>query len=299
MTKKGLIILISFLSVVCLLMTGGFIYLLVNNFEWGSIELGLDFSKPKLLDSITYENVDVEEINIDSKALDVYIEESSDDKYSLEIYVNNKNIDYSFDNIDKKVTFKAHNNKGASIILGYNTHGKIVVKIPKENNLYTFNVDAKVGDIKVGNFEGLNGSIKNTTGDLEVNKFNDLSIDLGTGDIKLKDVSSVDIKHNTGDIDIGTIGDLTIQSKTGDINIDEVNLKMDITSKTGDIKINKVLVTSNSKIDNTTGDITIKEVSGSYVDATSKIGDVKVNNNDRYAEYTLKIQNKTGDIKIN
>ena len=299
MNKKGLIILIVFLSAICLLMTGGFIYLLVNNFNWGSIELGLDFSKPKLLDSITYENVDVEGLYIDSKALDVYIEESSDDKYSLEIYSNNKNIDYSFDNTDKKVTFKAHNNKGASIILGYNTHGKIVVKLPKENNLSDFLIDAKVGDIKVGNFDYLNGKIVNTTGDLEVKGFNNLYIDLNTGDIKLGDVSNVTIKHGTGDTDINTVYSLTYNGHTGDIDIDNVTDMFNITATTGDIKINNAELNHDSKIDHKTGDIRIKSLKNAYVDVTSKVGDVKVNNNDRYAELTCTIKNNVGDIKIN
>ena len=299
MNKKGIIILIVFLSVVCLLMTGGFIYLLANNFEWGSFELGLDFTEPKLLDSVFYENAEVEQLYIDSKALDVYIEESSDDKYSLEVYANNKNLDYSFDNTDKKVTFKAHNNKGASIVLGFNTHGKIVVRIPKENNLSTFMIDAKVGDIKVKSLENLEGKIKNTVGDLTIEKVKNMNIELGTGDIKINDIDTTEIKHSTGDIDIDNVSTLTINSSTGDININYVDWMFQITSKTGDVRINKTLVQKDSFIDHKTGDIKIKEITGAYVEATSNIGDVKVNNNDRYAEHTLTIKNKTGDIRIN
>ena len=54
MNKKGLIILIVFLSVVCVFMTGGFIYLLSSNFEWESFEFTI--GEGKLIDSIEYEN---------------------------------------------------------------------------------------------------------------------------------------------------------------------------------------------------------------------------------------------------
>ncbi|MCR5482782.1 MAG: DUF4097 domain-containing protein [Bacilli bacterium] len=299
MTKKGIIILIVFLSVVCALMTGGFIYLLANNFEWGSFELGLDFTEPKLLDSISYENAEVEQLYIDSKALDIFVEESSDDKYSLEVYANNKKIDYSFDNTDKKVTFKAHNNKGASFVFGFNTHGKIVVKIPKETNLYTFMIDAKIGDIKVKSLENLEGKIKNTVGDLDIDKVKNMNIDLGTGDININEINTTEIKHTTGDLDIDNVSSLINNSSTGDINIGTVDCDFNITAKTGDIKINKASLLKDSLIDLKTGDIRIKEISGAYVEANSNVGDVKVNNNDRYAENTLTIKNKTGDIRIN
>ncbi len=296
MTKKGIILLIVFLSVVCLLMTGGFIYLLSCNFEWGSFNFNL--GDAKLLDSKTYNNSEVEELFIDTKAIDIYIEESSDDNYSLEVY-SNGNVDYSFDNTDKKLTFKAYNNKNGFFLFGINSHCKIVVKIPKETNLYTFMVDAKVGDIKVKSLENLEGKIKNTVGDIDIDKVKNMNIDLGTGDINIKEINTTEIKHTTGDLDIDNVSSLINNSSTGDINIGNVDCDFNITAKTGDIKINKASLLKDSLIDHTTGDIRIKEISGAYVEANSNVGDVKVNNNDRYAENTLTIKNKTGDIRIN
>lgn len=293
MTKRGIIILIVFLSLICLLMTGGFIYLLTSDFSWGSFNLS--FSSSKLIDSITYSN-DCEVLHIDSKNIDVFVEEAVDNQITLEVYAN-KNIDYSFNNNDKKIEFKAHNNK--TINLFNFGQSKIVVKLPKENSISDFLIDAKVGDIKVDSFESLNGKIINTVGDLDIEKFNDLYIELGTGDIKINQVNSLEIKHSTGDIDVDTVESFKCESTTGDISINDINSRFEITSKTGDIRIDKALLNDNSLIKHTTGDVKIKEVKNAYVDATTKVGDVKVNNNDRYAEYTLTINNKTGDIKIN
>lgn len=296
MTKKGIIILIVFLSVVCVLMTGGFIYLLANNFEWGSFDFKI--SEGKLIDSIEYDN-DVTILNIDTKSIDVYFEENDTNKYSLEIYSNNKKIDYSFNNENGVINLKAYNKTKGNLFIGFGAHGKVVVKIPKENSLNEFVINHKVGDIKIGNFKDLNGTINNSVGDLDIDTLNNVKIDLGIGDIDIKRVNKVEVKHSTGDLDIDYVNEFLNDSKTGDIKVNSINYSFNIISHTGDITINNADLKNNSFIDNKTGDIDIYKTSGVYVEAKTNTGDIKVNNNDRYAEYTLKIQNKTGDIKIN
>ncbi len=295
MNKMGLIILIIFLSTVCVLMTAGFIYLLTNNFDWSSLDFDYE---GKLIDSIEYEN-DATSLNVDTKSIDVYFEETSSDKISLEVYSNNKKIDYSFDNENGVITLKAYNKIKGSIFIGFGAHGKVVVKLPKENNIEEFRIDQKVGDIRIGSFENLNGSIYNSVGDLRIDALNNAKIDLSTGDIKIKKINKVEIKHSTGDLDIDSVSELINNSSTGDIEIDNVDYKFEITSKTGDVKITNADLKEDSLIDHKTGDIKIGKVTGVYVEATTNVGDTKINNNDRYLEKTLTIKNKTGDIKIN
>ena len=295
MNKKGLIILIIFLSTVCVLMTAGFIYLLTNNFDWGSLDFDYE---GKLIDSIEYEN-DATSLNVDTKSIDVYFEETASDKISLEVYSNNKKIDYSFDNENGVITLKAYNKIKGSIFIGFGAHGKVVVKLPKENNIEEFRIDQKVGDIRIGSFENLNGSIYNSVGDLRIDALNNAKIDLSTGDIKIKKINKVEIKHSTGDLDIDSVSELINNSSTGDIEIDNVDYKFEITSKTGDVKIINADLKEDSLIDHKTGDIKIRKVTGVYVEATTNVGDTKINNNDRYLEKTLTIKNKTGDIRIN
>ena len=295
MNKKGLIILIVFLSTICVLMTAGFIYLLTNNFDWGSLDFDYE---GKLIDSIEYEN-DATSLNVDTKSIDVYFEETASDKISLEVYSNNKKIDYSFDNENGVITLKAYNKIKGSIFIGFGAHGKVVVKLPKENNIEEFRIDQKVGDIRIGSFENLNGSIYNSVGDLRIDALNNAKIDLSTGDIKIKKINKVEIKHSTGDLDIDSVSELINNSSTGDIEIDNVDYKFEITSKTGDVKITNADLKEDSLIDHKTGDIKIRKVTGVYVEATTNVGDTKINNNDRYLEKTLTIKNKTGDIRIN
>ena len=293
MNKKGLIILIVFLSIACVVMSGGFIYLLTSNFEWGCF----NFSNASLVETISYEN-DATSLIVDTKSIDVFFEESESDKFVLEVYSNNKNIDYSFNDEDGVIYLKAHNSKNVSLF-GFYRESKVVVKIPKENNLEEFKIDAKVGDIKIANFENLNGTIINTVGDLNITSLNNVKIELGTGDIDINKINKVDIKHTTGDLDIDTVSELINNSSTGDIKIENIDSKFEITSTTGDIRITNAELNNNSLIDHKTGDIRIKKISGAYIEASSKVGDTKINNNDRYSEYTLTIKNNTGDIKIN
>ena len=296
MNKKGIIILIVFLSIICILMTSGFIYLLSSNFEWGSIYL--NFNESELVDSIEYEN-EITSLNVDTKSIDVYFEESDNDKYSVEIYSNNKKIDYSFTNEDGVMNVKVYNKTKGNIFIGFGAHGKVVIKIPRNNTIEEFRIDQKIGDIQIGRFENLNGTIINSIGDLDIDTLNNVKIELGTGDIKIERVNNVDIKHTTGDLDIDTANEVINNSNTGDIDINIVNSNFNITSHTGDIEIEKAYLKKNSFIDNRTGDIDIKKVTGAYVDANTNTGDVRVNNNDRYAEYTLTIKNRIGDITVN
>ena len=213
--------------------------------------------------------------------------------------VHYKKIDYSFDNENGVITLKAYNKIKGSIFIGFGAHGKVVVKLPKENNIEEFRIDQKVGDIRIGSFENLNGSIYNSVGDLRIDALNNAKIDLSTGDIKIKKINKVEIKHSTGDLDIDSVSELINNSSTGDIEIDNVDYKFEITSKTGDVKIINADLKEDSLIDHKTGDIKIRKVTGVYVEATTNVGDTKINNNDRYLEKTLTIKNKTGDIRIN
>ena len=283
MNKKGLIILIVFLSIACVVMTGVFIYLLTSNFEWGSINFNL--GEPKLIESNKYESLDG--ILIDTKAIDVIVETSEDDTIITEVY-SNDNVDYSETVVDNKLTLKVHT-KSSFRLFSFGQTQKVVVKLPKDYS-NEFVIDAKVGDIKLDSFENLDAVIKNSTGDLHAKNLNSADIDLTTGDINVENVNVLTIKHNTGDIDINTVDTLKYNGQTGDLKINSVTNSFDITSQTGDIKINNADFKADSKIEHKTGDIKIKNVTGAYV---------KIDSNDRKAELTCTINNNVGDIKIN
>lgn len=292
MNKNGLIILIVFLALVIVTMTGGFIYLLSSNFSWG--EINFVERKSKLIDTQTYESLD--SITLDTKAIDIVIQESNTEEIITEVY-SNKNIDYSSSIEDNKLTLKAHQ-KNSVTLFSFGFSSKVIVKLPS-NYAGELNIDAKVGDISIKTFNDLNATIVNSVGDLSIDELKNVNIEITTGDIYVKEAKEINIKLNTGDIDINEVSVLKIDSKTGDISIKNIDDSFSIKANTGDIDIKRADLKANSKIDHRTGDINIKKLTNAYIEVSSKVGDTKVNNNDRYAELTCTIKNNVGDIRVN
>ncbi len=294
MNKTGIQILIIFLTIVVVLMIGGFIYLLRSNFSWDNF--GISFGNTKLVESKEFESIN--EINVDTKAIDLIVKESDTDSVLVEIY-SNKNLDYSIEENEGKLNVHVNYTSTVTLFsLGNNT--RVVIKLPKSYD-GKFNVDAKVGDITIDSFENLEPTINNTVGDLTIKNVKSVIVEeLGTGDIDIESADTIQIKkHSTGDVNIDAVNTLFIKTNTGDITVKNVNNIFDIEGKTGDIKIDNADLKGDSKIEHKTGDIKIKSLTGAYVEVSSKVGDTKVNNNDRYSEYTCTIKNNTGDIRVN
>ena len=293
MNKGVAITLIVILSIIAIALTGGFIFLLRGNFEWGSFNLNFGSYSEKLVDSKTYESA--EEINVDAKTIDVFVEESIDEKITVELY-SDKEVEYSFTENEGVLNFKAHY-KSFSFGL-FNKSAKLVVKVPKTYDK-KFSIDSKTGDIHIASLENLTATIKATTGDVKITKINEATIDLGTGDVKVQEAKVLNVKQGTGDTKVDSVDYLDVNASTGDVKIQTVNNKVNITNTTGDIKIQTATITEDSNISNRTGDIKITSLTGAYVEADNNVGDTKVNNNDRKSELTIKIHTNTGDIRVN
>lgn len=294
MNKGVAITFIVILSILAIVLTGGFIFLLRSNFNWSSFDFSLGSYSDKLVDSKTFTSA--EEINVDTKAIDLFVEVSNDENITVELY-SDKEVDYSFTNENDIVNLKAHINNYISF--GFLSKSpRLVVKVPKEYAA-KFTVDSKVGDIHIASFESLKPTIKSTTGDIKIEKVEESTIDVGTGDVKITEAKVLNIKQGTGDIKVQDVDSIDINANTGDVKIQKVNNKMNIINGTGDIKIQDAFINENSSITNRTGDIKIQSLSGAYIEADNKVGDVKVNNNDRHLELTCTIHTNTGDISVN
>ncbi len=293
MNKGIAITFIVLLSIVAIALTGGFIFLLSNNFEFGSFEFAFGSYSNNLIESKTYDSV--EEINVDSKAIDVFVEETSETDIKVELY-SQKNITHDFILEDGKLNIMAHKD--------YNTFGlfskasKLVIKLPKEFSA-KFAIDAKVGDIHFGSFDSLRPTIKNSTGDIKITKVEEATIEIGTGDVKVDKAVTLYIKQGTGDTKVQSVDSIEVDAKTGDVKIQDVKNKMNITNTTGDIKVETATINEDSNISNKTGDIKIQTLTGAYIEATNNVGDIKVNNNDRHLDKTITIHTNTGDIRVN
>lgn len=221
-------------------------------------------SKSKLIFSKEYELTEVNDFIIDVKSKDILIEQSKDDKIHVEIYAQKEN---AFDvklNEDKNLEI-TQNTKINNVCIGicFGSKQDIVISLPKEFN-GKFDIDATSADIE-------------STVD---NKL-DYKIKLTSGDIEIENVNSIKGKSTSGDIEIGRISSsIDFKTTSGDIDIDDIILEKD------------------SSISVISGDIKINNITDGYVETSVKSGDVKIKNNDRHAEYVLKITTTSGDITV-
>jgi len=292
MNKNIAITFIVILSVMAIALTGVFIFLLRGNFSWSTI-IYSSYSE-NMKDKKTFDSAN--EINIDSKAIDLFIEESLDDKITVELY-SEKEIDYEVNNNDNNLYIKAYIEKYFNIGI-FNKASKLVIKVPKDYS-NKFTIDNKVGDIHISSFENLKPTIKVETGDVKINKVYDANIDIGTGDVKVENIKSLTVKQGTGDIKVTDVDNIDVSANTGDVKITNVYNKINITNSTGDIRIQTASIKEDSYIKNKTGDVRIASLTDAYIEADNNIGDIKVNNNDRKLEKVIKIHTNTGDIRVN
>lgn len=228
-------------------------------FMTGNFKFG---SKAKLVYDEEFALEDVKNFDIDVKSLDIKIEESNSDKVRIKIYANEKDdVDVSKDN-EQNILIK-QNNRISCIGFCFNPERDITIYLPKDYD---------------GEF-----NIKATSGDIESEVINNLvyKINVTSGDIDIKNAKSIEGKTTSGDLELGTITSfIKYKTTSGDFEIDRFTLEKD------------------SSIETTSGDVEIDNISNAYVDAHATSGDIKIKNNDRHAEYELKIKTTSGDITV-
>ena len=105
----------------------------------------------------------------------------------------------------------------------------------------------------------------------------------------------------SGNVFINKVKSITFNSSTGNININNVSGNCNITTITGDVKINSFLVSSNSFIETTSGDIdiTVDKKSNCFYKVKNQSGDNKISKNKCNGENNiLKLTSITGNIIV-
>lgn len=310
MSKKISIVLIIILSVFVVSFSVGLGFLISSgkNFnDFFIFNLNFDNYSKKLIDSKTFD--EEKNINITFDRGDVLVEESSNNKINVEIYSDNvKKHSVTLDN-DINVTLLT-----SKISSFRNIQNKIVIMIPKKYSK-KITINGKIGDIKVNDFSNLDLDVTLSTGDIKIEKINNIDAILSTGDIKVNDVINAKIELKTGDVEIdsvkelkstiktgdlevGLVKDLTAKLSIGDIEIDRVINSVDIKLNVGDLDITKAIINKNSNIKIKTGDIRINKLVNAKVDAKTRFGSLSINNDSKGAKNKIKVMATTGDIRI-
>ncbi len=211
---------------------------------------------------VIFENTfEIKDIDLTNDYGDIKFANGSDN--NIKVVVRGKNKDDVVVNDNDKLDIKVKSKKNICIGICFNNED-ITIYLPKTYDK-TINVKSDLGDIHVENLSNAN----------------------------------LNIENDSGDIKIDTIKNLNVSSDLGDIHVDNINNKFVINSSTGDIKIKKINIAEDSSITLNLGDIKIEKTNNVYIDTKNDLGDVKVKDSDRFSEVTLKVQNNTGDIKIN
>lgn len=258
MNNKGLIITLIVILVIIIIGLIAFLCLALN----GKIGMFSWFMKKST--NIVFEetyDIDLNNLEILSSAGDVNIKESTDGTIKVVVYGQNADeLKVSLKDNNLKIDYSEYKNN----IFGFNNYiNDIIVYIPN-NYSKEINIDVNYGKVDITNLENAN----------------------------------VNIKSDCGDVVLGKVNNISLKSSLGDIKIDTILNKCDIKSNCGDIKIDSIQIKENSQMKSDLGDIKIREVNDIYIDAKTDLGEVKVNNNNRHAEITLKLENDCGDIKV-
>lgn len=289
---KSKIVLIIFLSVLTLLITFGFIFLMFNkNIKLGSF-IKYEVSKKVVYDQ-TFEE-EFSEINISSKASEIKVLESSNDTYRVVIYGNEKY--FSVENYDNKLDIKLDQKKCKGFCFNRKIY-KTIVYIPSSYDKKLV-INNNYGDVKISSFKNLVLNAKLNAGDINVSKVNKAKITNDYGDIFVNYAKKIDVLEKCGDVEIKEVNSVTVKNNYGDIDINKVNEYLNAENNCGDISINNLNILKNSQIKDDLGDIEIGSTNEIKINASTSLGDTKIRNNYK-SDITLDIKNSCGDIEVN
>ena len=267
MSRALKITFISLLMIVIIGVTSVFVLLMTGT-------INFDFFNTKV---IYNENIDesFDKIKVSTTSLDVKLVKSSDEKVNVKI------IDKENDGVIVKV-------EDNTLLIQYDTKKRFflcfckreaIISLPEKE--YDLIVKSTSGDI-TSEVNLTSAMIITTSGDIRLNNVGDFKSVVTSGDIKANDV------HNAN-----------LLATSGDIRIDRIDESVEIGTTSGDIKINELTIKKDSHITATSGDVTInKSSSNIYYNTEVTSGNVKIDNNNRLAEFELKIETKSGDIRV-
>ena len=292
-SKKAIALLITLLVLLIISLVGLMIFIMNNKFNMKFKGIFTQRIEELQIEE-TYKN-NYEKININTDAADVYVKQSEDEDIHVKVY-SEKEKSRVIDN-EIELNIEVEQKKCVGICIN-NKVSKVELYIP-ENYEKEIKIDNKYGDIEIASFEKLNLEIKEDAGDIKIASANIVNINNSYGDIEIGTIKEGTIKEAAGDIKIDKVNSIDIKNNFGDTKITEVNEYIKIDADAGDVRINTLNITKDSFIEMNAGDVRIENTNDIYVDAETDVGSAKVNNNNRNAEITLKIENNVGDIKVN
>lgn len=258
------------------------------------------FSKSNVSNELIYEkyfdnNFDKLNINVDSSIIE--IKNTTKDNAYIKIYGNKKYIKKYDINLSNELNINLVN-KSCFFFCFNIEESKVIVYLPN-NYDKSININSSYSDVLIENFENANVTANIDSGDITLKNAKKVDIKSDYGDINIGKVKKLNIECDSGDINVADVNKVVIENDYGDINIDNISGYMNLENDSGDIKLNNVLLTKSSYINSDYGDVIIKNIKNVYVDSKTDLGDNNIKNNDRKGDIVLTIKNDCGDINVN
>lgn len=118
--------------------------------------------------------------------------------------------------------------------------------------------------------------VSSASGDIEVDRLADLTVQVASGDVHAKLVTGdLTVKSASGDIVVGRCGGrLAIASASGDVEVSEAGADVNCTTVSGDVDIDTLAGSASMK--SVSGDVTIDRFEGPRFTGKTMSGDVEV-----------------------
>ena len=209
-----------------------------------------DFTK---LSTVEYENnlheltEDFSNIKIDTDTADIVFEKSEDDTCRVECY-EDANCRHEVKVEDGTLVISVDDQRKwyHYISLSFNSGAKIKVYLPK-SEYDKLGINASTGDVRI-----------------DCMTFNDIEIEISTGDISVNSVVCVN--------------DIKVKVSTGDVYLTDVTCSnLNSKGSTGDTTLKKVVASEKFNIKRSTGDVKFEDCDASEIKAETSTGSVKGN----------------------
>ena len=265
MKNKGLIItLMILLSIITFFLVMFFVMVLNGKTSFKNGIFGIGSKSVNIIYDKNFELEDIIDIDIKQEAGDILVKKTTEDYIKVVIYGENEG--------DAQVEL---NNEKLTID---NTHNR--------RNFVFFNFGVTKNDIIIY---------------VPSNYSNDIKIKNNYGKCEMTDLvnATVNIDCDAGEVELGKIKNATIKCDYGNIEIKEILNKCDIKADCGNIHIDTILINENSSIKADFGNVDINNTNDIYIDADVDLGKTNINNNNRNASVTLKVNCDFGNVIIN
>ncbi len=264
MKNRGLIItLIILLTIIVFLLTMFLVACLTGRASFGGKLFSFGTKTSKVIFDKNFELEEIKNIDIKQDAGDVIFKETANDYIQVVLYgEDEKNAEVSLNNNNLHID-NTHKN-GISFINFGVTKNDIIVYIPAsyQNN------------IKVNN-------------------------DYGVCEIVDLENASVDIDCDAGDVTLGKVKNAKVKCDYGNIAIKEILNRCDLKANCGNIEVDKISIKEDSTIKADLGNVEINDTNDVYIDADVDLGKTQINQNNRNAQVTLKINCDCGNVTVN